>query len=112
MKKLLITILLIVFMVPCFVFAGEVTDQLDQMKAQQEQIERARQAWTQLEYAYRALTNCNAAVQKIVDDGDLDLLPTKLKVTLNAAWTEYKACLAALNANPDIVECFQWSGNK
>ena len=106
-KKLLITIILIGFLSPLAI-AGEVTDQLNLVKEQEKQIQSAMQAWSKLEYAHRVLLEVNAAVQEIKDAGNFDLLPTKLKMTLNAAWTEYKKCLAALQANPDIMEAFQW----
>lgn len=110
-KKLfsLITILFcIVCLLPVLALAGEVTDQLNLVKEQQKQIQSAKQAWADLEYLHRVLLERNAAIQEIKDAGNFDLLPTKLKVTLNAAWTEYKKCLAALQANPDIVEAFTW----
>jgi len=106
-KKLLLTIIFIAFLSPLAI-AGEVTDQLTQLTEQQKQIQNAKQAWSKLEYAHRVLLEVNAAVQEIVDTGDFNLLPTKLKATLNAAWVEYKKCLAALQANPDIVEALEW----
>jgi len=105
--KISLIILSLIFMAQS-AFAGEVTDQLNLVKEQQKQIQSAMEAWSKLEYAHRVLLEVNAAVQEIKDAGNFDLLPTKLKVTLNAAWTEYKKCLAALQANPDIVEAFIW----
>ena len=110
-KKILLTIVLIAFLSPLAI-AGEITDQLVQLTEQQKQIQSAKEAWTKLEYAHRVLLEVNVAIQEIVDAGNFNLLPTELKVTLNTAWTEYKKCLAALQANPDIMEALEWRPTK
>ena len=107
MKKLLL-IIAIVLLGASTAFGQTIKDNLDTMFETRKQAVDVMNARDILDHVYSIAVEKNKEIQALVDSGNFDQIPSNVKTALNQAWTLTKQFIAAIEANQDIMDCFDW----
>ena len=106
-KKLLLGIMLVGFLVGS-VGAQTITENLETLNANLKQCNDLLIGLNVLSDTYKSAVSTNAKIQSLVDGGQFDQIPLNVKQALNQAWTALKNYIAVIEANPDIMEAFDF----
>jgi len=107
LKKLLLGIMLIGFLTgPAF--AQTITENLDVMDTELRQASDLMSGLGVMRDGYENAVSTNTKVQALVDAGQFNQIPLNVRQALNRAWIELKAYIAAVEADAEIMEAFQW----
>ena len=109
MKKIiLIGIILGSVIMASSVFAQTITQELNAMNTNMKQATDLMNGRDLLENTYRVCKAHNDYIQQLVDSGQFNSIPLNVRQALNRAWTELKAYIAAVEADTEIMEAFDW----
>jgi len=89
-------------------FGQTIKDNLDTMFETRKQAVDVMNARDILDHVYSIAVEKNKEIQALVDSGNFDQIPSNVKTALNQAWTLTKQFIAAIEANQDIMDCFDW----
>jgi len=82
-------------------------DQLDTLFAEMTQRQRAGEARAIMQDVRSNVTEADATIQTIADEGNMNTLPTELKQALLAGWDVIKDAKTAFE-DPTIAELLDW----